>query len=263
MTETIHFESWEECLSDEALDEPIVQCVVVEHVIDDNVCSICLDELAEHRAQIGLCKHNFCYPCIIRWSTFKKQCPLCNCKYESITATNGSDPSKEEILPAPTEPLPGQRGEMFDNNWFIRKFGDMLKEGERIRRTIAITGGNYSGLKGRKVYDSWDEEKLEMLEKMIPILRGLINFFQLEDHYDAQMFLNQMYEIEDEMKILHAPRGRSSQDVPVRRYGANDLDQLEEDEYYDDEEEDVYHKQEQFRKSSRGSAGKNKSGRRH
>jgi len=101
-----------------------------------------------------------------------------------------------------------------------------------------------------------------MLEKMLPVLRGLVSFFQLEDHYDVQMFLNQLYEIEDEMKILHAPIGRF-QATETKRYGANDVEQLEDDEYYDDEDEAYGHHQDPFRKGSKGLGVKNKRDGRH
>lgn len=52
----------------------------------DAICAICLDSLAERDAksapsaalaEIRRCGHVFCEPCIARWLSFNRTCPLC------------------------------------------------------------------------------------------------------------------------------------------------------------------------------------------
>ena len=44
--------------------------------MDENVCSICWDEIEDPSVQLA-CKHRFHYSCIAEWSRRNHQCPLC------------------------------------------------------------------------------------------------------------------------------------------------------------------------------------------
>jgi len=47
-------------------------------------CAICLDSI---RVQgiIDSCKHDFCYDCILKWSSSSNTCPLCKKRFHSVT----------------------------------------------------------------------------------------------------------------------------------------------------------------------------------
>uniref|UniRef100_A0A8B9MD94 RING-type E3 ubiquitin transferase n=1 Tax=Accipiter nisus TaxID=211598 RepID=A0A8B9MD94_9AVES len=59
------------------------------HTEPKNRCPICLDSW-EEASYVLPCLHQFCYPCIVRWSDSKTECPLCRKKMKSILSSNTS-----------------------------------------------------------------------------------------------------------------------------------------------------------------------------
>nr|AAC79620.1 putative RING zinc finger protein [Arabidopsis thaliana] len=66
-------------------------------------CPICLENLTERRsaAVITVCKHGYCLACIRKWSSFKRNCPLCNTRFDSwfIVSDFASRKYHKEQLP--------------------------------------------------------------------------------------------------------------------------------------------------------------------
>ncbi|KAL9302155.1 putative transcription factor C2H2 family [Arabidopsis thaliana] len=66
-------------------------------------CPICLENLTERRsaAVITACKHGYCLACIRKWSGFKRNCPLCNTRFDSwfIVSDFASRKYHKEHLP--------------------------------------------------------------------------------------------------------------------------------------------------------------------
>ncbi|CAA7052042.1 unnamed protein product [Microthlaspi erraticum] len=66
-------------------------------------CPICLENLTDRRAAvITACKHGYCLACIRKWSGFKRNCPLCNTRFDSwlIVCDIASRKYHKEHLPA-------------------------------------------------------------------------------------------------------------------------------------------------------------------
>ena len=47
-----------------------------DSLLSTNVCPICLETLKD-RARLETCLHSFCFTCILQWSDWVKECPLC------------------------------------------------------------------------------------------------------------------------------------------------------------------------------------------
>ncbi|XP_010517245.1 PREDICTED: E3 ubiquitin-protein ligase Topors [Camelina sativa] len=66
-------------------------------------CPICLENLTDRRATavITACKHGYCLVCIRKWSGFKRNCPLCNTRFDSwfIVSDLASRKYHKEHLP--------------------------------------------------------------------------------------------------------------------------------------------------------------------
>ncbi|KAG2290770.1 hypothetical protein Bca52824_050374 [Brassica carinata] len=65
-------------------------------------CPICLENLTNRRAAvIASCNHGYCLPCIRKWSDVKRNCPLCNARFDSWLVVNdlASRTFREERLP--------------------------------------------------------------------------------------------------------------------------------------------------------------------
>uniref|UniRef100_A0A1J3FW70 RING-type E3 ubiquitin transferase n=1 Tax=Noccaea caerulescens TaxID=107243 RepID=A0A1J3FW70_NOCCA len=66
-------------------------------------CPICLENLTDRQAAvITACKHGYCLACIRKWSGFKRNCPLCNTRFDSwlIVSDIASRKYHKEHLPA-------------------------------------------------------------------------------------------------------------------------------------------------------------------
>ncbi|XP_010548929.1 PREDICTED: E3 ubiquitin-protein ligase Topors [Tarenaya hassleriana] len=69
-------------------------------------CPVCLENLADRRvAVITACKHAYCSGCIRRWSSVKRNCPLCNSHFDSwlYVIDLGSGKFLKEELPPLSE----------------------------------------------------------------------------------------------------------------------------------------------------------------
>ncbi|KAL0740214.1 hypothetical protein Bca4012_081727 [Brassica carinata] len=65
-------------------------------------CPICLENLTNRRAAvIASCNHGYCLPCIRKWSDVKRNCPLCNARFDSWLLVNdlASRRFRKEHLP--------------------------------------------------------------------------------------------------------------------------------------------------------------------
>ena len=51
----------------------------------DGKCNICLEEISKcSKATLNECHHSFCYDCIIKWSKFSSECPICKDNFKLI-----------------------------------------------------------------------------------------------------------------------------------------------------------------------------------
>ncbi|XP_064901255.1 E3 ubiquitin-protein ligase Topors-like [Columba livia] len=67
----------------------------------DTRCAICLESW-EEASYVMPCLHQFCYPCIVRWTESKPECPLCKRRVTSILhSVRGDDDFQEHVIPAP------------------------------------------------------------------------------------------------------------------------------------------------------------------
>lgn len=58
---------------------------VSKQLLDDDItCTICLDKCKSHKddSMQLLCSHVFCSPCISKWLSISKKCPVCNIDLE-------------------------------------------------------------------------------------------------------------------------------------------------------------------------------------
>jgi len=47
-------------------------------------CTICLDSI-QIQGVLDCCQHDFCYDCIIKWSSNSNTCPLCKKRFHNVT----------------------------------------------------------------------------------------------------------------------------------------------------------------------------------
>ncbi|XP_077218502.1 RING/U-box superfamily protein [Tasmannia lanceolata] len=78
----------------------------IKAAIRHKSCPICLGPIEESKAAvIRICLHTYCIDCIRKWSELKRNCPLCNAKFNSwfcnIRVSTGK--YDEERLPSPKE----------------------------------------------------------------------------------------------------------------------------------------------------------------
>ena len=66
----------------------------------DTRCPVCLDNW-DSAAYAMPCCHQFCFPCIQRWTSTRPQCPLCKQAVESIIHTVQADNNYEELVLRP------------------------------------------------------------------------------------------------------------------------------------------------------------------
>uniref|UniRef100_A0A803YF46 RING-type E3 ubiquitin transferase n=1 Tax=Meleagris gallopavo TaxID=9103 RepID=A0A803YF46_MELGA len=66
---------------------PCTEALSMEAALDTR-CPVCLDNW-DSAAYAMPCCHQFCFPCIQRWTSTRPQCPLCKQGVRSIIHTTG------------------------------------------------------------------------------------------------------------------------------------------------------------------------------
>ena len=66
----------------------------------DTRCPVCLDNW-DSAAYAMPCCHQFCFPCIQRWTSTRPQCPLCKQSVQSIIHTVRADNDYQELVLRP------------------------------------------------------------------------------------------------------------------------------------------------------------------
>lgn len=64
-------------------------------------CAICLEKLSVKSANVGECRHEFCYVCIKDWATRENTCPVCRKRFTCIETfaddNDDDDDDKKQI----------------------------------------------------------------------------------------------------------------------------------------------------------------------
>ncbi|KAL9237680.1 hypothetical protein vseg_012200 [Gypsophila vaccaria] len=79
-------------------------------------CPICLTEIrGQPSAKLTKCLHAYCVDCLVRWSNYKRTCPLCNSPFDSYFSSpsfrhrHRLRPLCLPLRPAPSRPRPLHR----------------------------------------------------------------------------------------------------------------------------------------------------------
>ncbi|GJR31114.1 E3 ubiquitin protein ligase Topors [Tanacetum coccineum] len=57
---------------------------LIPSITKNKTCSICLNNNISNPSLIPSCLHAYCTDCILKWSEFKRECPLCKAKFTSL-----------------------------------------------------------------------------------------------------------------------------------------------------------------------------------
>nr|GEY92172.1 hypothetical protein [Tanacetum cinerariifolium] len=57
---------------------------LIPSITNNKTCSICLNNNISNPSLIPSCLHAYCTDCILKWSEFKRECPLCKAKFTSL-----------------------------------------------------------------------------------------------------------------------------------------------------------------------------------
>ncbi|PWA58036.1 RING/U-box superfamily protein [Artemisia annua] len=57
---------------------------IIPSITKNKTCSICLNHNISNPCLIPICLHAYCTACILKWSDFKRVCPLCKAKFSSL-----------------------------------------------------------------------------------------------------------------------------------------------------------------------------------
>jgi len=212
-----------------------------DHPLDP--CPVCLCPI-DHVAVIPNCNHCFCYGCITKWAKSKLNCPLCKTPFEQIQHTpNASQNTHTESLPPPVLPLVDSSLpdlECLTDTYFIGEISRLLVSAERGKREIFLN-------EGQKHLNDYGYQRLN---QVIVRLNELKFMFETEINVDPalkfspRLILGELYQVEailqllwggrvNELAMLFSDSDQSSQ--PVRRYGADDYQQIEDDECLDEQ----------------------------
>ena len=82
----------------------------ISESIKGKSCAICLNQISGHRpAVINHCLHAYCLACLLRWSHYKRTCPLCNSHFDSYFSPSSISSSSfhlHHLLPLSSLPSP-------------------------------------------------------------------------------------------------------------------------------------------------------------
>jgi len=208
----------------------------------DDPCPICLCTI-DHVAVISTCNHRFCYGCITKWAKSKLHCPMCKASFDQIQHTPSTalpHITHTESLPPPVLPLVDSSLpdlECLTDIYFLGEISRLLSSAEQGKREILRSGKKHL-----------DDYGYQRLNRVLQRLNDLKFMFETELNVDPDLkyspclVLTELYQIEavlqllrsgrlDELAISFPESDQSSQ--PVRRYGADDYQQFEEDELDD------------------------------
>jgi len=200
-----------------------------------DTCPICLCEV-EHLAILP-CNHRFCYVCITKWAKSKLHCPLCKTEFSSIQHSN--DPSHvtftTEILPPPAVALVDTTHPDFEcltDTYFIQEITRLVANAEKGKREL------------RSNPKQWNDYGLKRLNQVINRLNEIKLMLQSDITFSPYEVLTELYQVESVLQLLWSGRidelavsfpDPTAQTTPVRRYGADDYKDIEEENEYDNE----------------------------
>ena len=64
--------------------QDFIKNYLIPSITKNKTCSICLNNKISNPSLIPICLHAYCTDCILKWSDFKRVCPLCKAKFSSL-----------------------------------------------------------------------------------------------------------------------------------------------------------------------------------
>ncbi|CAO2821953.1 unnamed protein product [Amaranthus hypochondriacus] len=116
-------------------------------------CAICLNQISGHRpAVINHCLHAYCLACLLRWSNYKRTCPLCNSHFDSYFSPSSISSSSfhlHHLPPLSSPPSPDHSRprhtravDIFRARWRRREHNDAVNSRSRpVPRLRSFRGG--------------------------------------------------------------------------------------------------------------------------
>jgi len=195
----------------------------------EKVCPICTNEITlQTKACVKTCKHTYCYECISKWASTKRVCPLCNTGFIEILKDFQPDGSSTlEEFPEPTrKPVDEFDLSGLDHTYFLREVGRLLRVAKAGQLSYAVSQQN-----SRKQDFSWE---LSNMESIIKKLTESYGDLVAEKQFDPLQLYRELVDIQETMeRIRRGDRSVISEtgenEHSNRRYGANDFDDLSED----------------------------------
>eukprot|EP00727_Mastigamoeba_balamuthi_P005849 m51a1_g1884 putative tpa: ring zinc finger domain superfamily protein (273) ;mRNA; r:710816-711753 len=191
-----------------------------------DVCPVCLTELRTgHAARARGCGHAFCEQCIARWLRTSASCPLCKAATASYLVGGCEVAVQLQQRPA------GAADEEEDLSCLDEIFflGEIPRLLARARETLSRAAAR-GDVAGTRAMTAVVRELSEDLDSMRAAATGSTCV-----PVDARSVLLRMYALQDTVEEIRgggvSPAAAESE--PSRLYGADDADQVPEDDDYD------------------------------
>jgi len=197
-------------------------------------CVICLEHIKD-KAIIKGCSHIFCVMCIRNWAHTNTTCPLCKHPFDVIVL-----PSAEEEVIAPASRTVSPRRieeelQCLDHSFFLGEVQRLLQDAERLH--LKLHQESRSQRLAR-----WERDRFEALEVLVSELRTHKRRLQSLLQFDPHSALQDLYRIQDTLQDVWLSDGRyppvsgsGREDAAPVRYGADDADNISDDEDYADD----------------------------